>query len=146
MELILAWRNNPLIWQGLYQQAKEDKPIDWYEHWNWWHTRYNWKQFIIQVNDNNIWTRDIGYINIGQLDHWCPEVAIVIGEVSLWGQGIGRQALSLALDWLEELGYQKTHTTILKNNKRSIKLFESLGFQRVGDAREGEWAYEKNLS
>ena len=141
MELIMAWRSNPLIYQGLYRQSVTKIPLTWQEHWDWWNSRYNWRIFIIQVNDSN-WTRDVGYINIGQLDHWEPELGITIGEVSLWGKGVGKQALSLALDWLKEKGYKYVHTSIIKGNDNSIKLFEGLGFRRIGEAREGEWEYK----
>jgi len=144
LELILAWRSIPEVYKGLYQQAKENRPLTWDEHYSFWHNRHNWRQWIIQVNDN-ITTRDIGYINLGQLDNWNPEIAIVIGEVTLWGKGIGKQSLILAIDWLKEQGYEKVHTTILKNNERSIRLFESVDFKRTGEGREGEWTYEKNI-
>ena len=144
MELVLAWRSNPLVWQGHYQQHFDPHPLTWEEHYKWWHSKYNWKIFIIQVNDN-ISTRNVGSIDVGQLDHWCPEVGISIGEVTLWGKGVGKQSLSLALDWLKEKGYEKVHTTILKDNERSIRLFESVGFKRIGEAREEEWEYSLQL-
>ena len=140
LELMLAWRNSPLVWQGLYTQSKENRPLTWEEHHKWWNSRHNWKIFIIQVNDT-ITTRDIGVVSFSQLDSWCPSVGIYIGEVSLWGKGIGKQGLLLALDWLKGEEYSAVWTTILSNNERSIKLFQSLGFQKVFQAREGEDTY-----
>lgn len=148
LELILAWRNNPLIWQGLYTQSRENRPLTWEEHYKFWHSPYRatWKQFIIQINDGQ-WTRSVGYVQFGQLDHWRPEIACVIGEVSLWGQGIGKEATLLALDWLGNQDwhgkkYEKIHTSVLKSNERAVRLFESVGFKRIGEAREDEWEYE----
>jgi len=137
MELVLKWRNIPEVYRGFYQQSRENRVLTYEEHYKWWHSRYNWQTFIIMFEG-----KDAGCINIGQLDNWNPEVSIFIGEVTLWGKGIGKQALSLALDWLKSKGYEKVHTTILKNNARAIWLFESLGFQWVGEARKTEWAYE----
>ena len=143
MELVLAWRNSPPVYQGFYEQGYGSKgTISWTEHYLWWKSRFNWKRFITQVNDGMI-TRDVGCVNFSGLDNWNPEVGIFIGEVSLWGRGVGKKALSLALDWLKENGYTAVHTTILKYNMRSIKLFESIGFKKIGEGREGEFAFER---
>lgn len=143
LELILAWRSIPQVIRGIYSQSRTGF-ITWDEHYNWWHSRHNWKIFIIQVNDN-ISTRDVGVVSLSQLDNWKPQVGIIIGEVTLWGRGVGRQALLLALNWLREKRYSTVFTTILKNNERSIRLFEAVGFKRVSEGREGEWEYQVKL-
>lgn len=139
--LVLAWRNSPLVWQGLYTQSKENRPLSWEEHWKWWNTKPNWKIFIIQVNDGQT-TRDVGYLNIAQCEHWRPECGLSIGEVSLWGKGIAKQALQLGIEWLKESGYKRVHTSILNSNERSLKLFKSLGFKVIGEARQDETEVE----
>ena len=144
IELVLAWRNNSQVWERLYAQSRENRPLTWEEHYSWWNSRHNWQRWIIQVNDN-ITTRDVGCINLSQLDSWCPQVGLFIGEVGLWGKGVGRESLLLALSWLRAKGYVKVWTTILKDNERSIRLFGSVGFRRVGEGRVGEWSYEKDL-
>jgi RimJ/RimL family protein N-acetyltransferase len=143
--LVLAWRSIPKVYAGLYTQSREDRVPTWDEHWKWWKSRTTWKIFIIQVNDGET-TRDVGYLNIAQLDHWRPEVGLGIGEVTLWGQGIAKQALLFGIEWLKEHGYKRVHTSILKNNERSIKLFTSLGFKIMGDAREDEIEVELWIS
>ena len=144
LELVLAWRSIEKVYQWFYKQSRDKRALTWEEHLSWWRSRCNWKSFVIQINESN-WTRDVGIISFSQLDHWCPEVGIYIGEVTLWGKGIGRQALILGLDWLRGEGYDYSHASILKSNQRSIKLFESVGFTRVGEAREGEWEYKMKL-
>ncbi len=144
-ELILAWRSIPEVYHGLYTQRKENRVLTWAEHWKWWKTRYTWKVFIIQVNDGET-TRSVGYVNLGQLDHWKPEVGLVIGETTLWGQGIAKQALLLAIEWLKGKGYKRVHTSILKDNEGSMKLFQSVGFNIVGEARDGEWEVELRIA
>ncbi len=89
--------------------------------------------------------RDIGVVNIGQLDHWSPEIGVYLGEVTLWGKGYGKLSIELALEWLSNHGYKHCHTTILDSNERSIRLFESLGFKRLGDARQNESWYNRTL-
>jgi len=144
MELILAWRSIEKVYQGLYQQSRNKQPLTWEEHYHWWNSRHNWKRFIIQVNDS-ITTRDVGYINLGQLDSWKPQIGYAIGEITLWGKGIGKQAVALALDWLRDSGYIKVYTTVLKSNIGGTKVLEGSGFKRMGEGREDEWEYEKDL-
>ena len=137
---ILNLRNRLEVYQGFYNQGYLGKGIiTWDEHVEWWYSRFNWRRFIIQTN-----SIDVGGINIGQLDSWCPQVGIFI-EPTYWGKGVGKQALSLALSWLEERGYSAVQTTILKDNERSIRLFEGLGFKRIGDGRKGEYWYARRL-
>ena len=139
LEILLAWRN--LSSQGYYTQGKEKRPLTWNEHWAWWNKTQDWKRWIIQVN-NGVWTRDVGQIAFRDLYAWNPEVGVYIGEVTLWGQAVGRQALQLALGWLKEQGKHYCRTTIPGDNERAIRLFESCGFERQGEAREGEWQYQ----
>lgn len=142
LALIMSWRSNPDIYQGFYSQKA---PLVWEEHLRWWESRNkNWHQFVIVLNEDTHF-RDVGLVVIAQTDNWNPEIGIFVGEVSLWGKGIGKAAIGLALQWLRKRGYSHTHTTIKDDNKRSIKLFTILGFQRVCEARKGESRYEKVL-
>lgn len=138
LELMMAWRSNPQIYHGFYQQSA---PLEWGEHIDWWHSRNrDWRTFIIMYEH-----RPVGVVTIGQLDHWSPEVGYYLGEISLWGRGIGREAVSLALDWLRDKGYNYTHTTVLESNERSLNLLKNLGFLVLGKAREGELWLTKRL-
>lgn len=138
LELIMAWRSNPLVYEGFYQQVE---PLKWEEHITWWESRNkDWREFIIVFND-----RDVGVVTIGQLDHWNPEIGYFIGEVSLWGQGVGKEAVQSAMDWLKDKGYEYCHTTVLKSNSRSLNLLKGFGFQVLGDAREKELWLTKRL-
>ena len=137
LPLIMAWRSSPLVYEGFYSQ---NAPLVWDEHVRWFRSRNrDWRTFIIHYND-----RPVGILNIGQLDHWSPELGYAIGEVTLWGKGVGRQAVKLALDWLKDYGKQYCHTTVLKKNERSVRLLKSLGFDYMAEAREGEiWMSRK---
>jgi len=143
-ELMMAWRSNPILFKtGAYTQKA---PLTWNEHYTWWNTRGPWwKFFIIQVNDG-ITTHDVGVVNFGQLDNWNPEFNYYLGEVSLWSQGVGEQALQLGINWLREHGYCRLHTTIVDDNKRSEGVLRKLGFKRIRAARKGESYWEMKLS
>lgn len=131
LKQMMAWRNQPEVYQGFYQQKE---PLTRGEHLAWWKSRnQDWRTFIINYKG-----QDVGVITIGQLDHWSPEIGYYIGEVSLWGKGIGKKAVQKVLEILKTYGKQYTHTTVLENNERSLRLLKSLGFEILGKAREGE--------
>lgn len=141
--LIMAWRSNPKIYQGFYSQKS---PLVWEGHLKWFLSRnQDWRTFLIIYED-----RPIGVVNIGQLDHWSPEIGYFIGEVSLWGRGLGTMAVKLGIEWLQN--YAKSHlhitcihTTIKDDNIASIKLIKRLGFGRGMGARKGEHYWQREL-
>ena len=155
MELVLAWRNNPDIYKGFYKQSKGEGPIPWERHLSWWFSRYNWKTFMIVASlevtepicppPGGNGSRKVGFIQIGQLDCWKPQIGYAIGETTLWGKGVCKEAVRQALDWLREKGYIRVWTSVLKDNIGSYRVLEGLNFRKVGNAREGEWEYELNL-
>lgn len=136
-DFYLKVRNDPKVWAGFYTQ-KQPVTVD--EHMDWWDSRpCSWYKFIIEVLDI-----PVGILNIGQTEHWSPETGWAVLS-DYWGRGYGTAAVKLALNWLKERGYRYTHTTILKNNTRSLNLVKSLGFEVLGDAREGELWLTKKL-
>ena len=142
LPLKLAWRNNPLISQGFYSQSKNGNLISWEEHTNWWKSRNNWQDMVVMLVEDYT-ERPIGFVSIGQTDHWSPEVGFFVGEISLWGTGIGKEAVRQAIEFVRE--YAKSHahithlhTTVKKDNERSIRLLKSLGFEYSCEARPGE--------
>ena len=140
LDLMFEWRNNPEVYQGLYTQSKENRPLSWTEHVVWWQSRNkDWRTFIIEYEG-----KPVGVVNIGQLDYWEPETGIYVNFGS-WGKGIAKRALELVLTLLKDMKYKYTRTTILNNNERSIRLYSSLGFKKIGEARPGESLYRKEL-
>lgn len=134
---MLAFRNSPLVYQGFYRQRE---PLVWEEHCAWFRSRNSdWRTFIVLYGD-----RPVGIVTIGQLDHWSPEIGYHIGEVSLWGKGVGKEAVRLGCKYIKNYGREYCHTTVLKDNLRSVKLLKSLGFEYMAQARLGEiWMTRK---
>lgn len=141
LELMMAWRSNPRIYSGFYLQSD---PLTWQKHYAWWKSRRNRRDWIIVLQEGER-ARDVGSVNASSLDSDNPEVGIYIGEITAWGKGIARRAVSLALRWLQTAGYKKARASILTDNAASIRLFEALGFKQIGEGREGEWIYELEL-
>ena len=135
----LAIRNHPDVYPGFYQQRKTGV-IKWEDHCVWWYSRPStWKKFIVQLDG-----QDCGIVSFGQLDHWSPEIGYSI-HPAVQGEGHGTEAVKMALEKLKEWGYGYCHTTVLKDNERSLKLLKRLGFDILGDAREGELWLSKRL-
>ncbi|MBE3143543.1 MAG: GNAT family N-acetyltransferase [Planctomycetes bacterium] len=137
IDFYLKVRNDPKVWPGFYTQRE---PLTLETHLAWWYSRnQDWRKFIIELDG------PIGILNIGQLDHWSPEIGYALLP-EYWGKGYGTEAVKMALNWLKSRGYGYTHTTVLKTNKRSLNLLKGLGFEILGDAREGEvWLTKRIL-
>lgn len=81
----------------------------------------------------------IGYGMIAYIDSYngSCRMGIVLGERDVWGQGFGKEALTAVINYcFHDLGLHRIGVEIYAMNGRSIRLFESLGFQREGVVRE----------
>lgn len=126
MELIMSWRSNELIYRYF---IKQNGPLSWKEHYDFWISRKNRKDWIILLKEHEQW-RKIGSINVSDLDKPHPEIGIFIGEIGLWGRHIGRNATKIIVDWLKKKNYAGAIAIVLKENHSSIRLFESLNFKK----------------
>lgn len=141
LELLMAWRSNPLIYKFFYIQKE---PLNWEEHYSWWTSRINRRDWMILITEGNI-TRRVGSVNLSRLETDNPEVGVFIGELNLWGKNIGKSAVLEVVKWVQNMGRKRVHARILEDNIRSIKLFEALGFKKAKRGRVGEWIFEKVL-
>ena len=79
--------------------------------------------------------RHIGNLRIGAIDrhHRTATLALVIGERSAWGQGLGSDAIAAATDHaLTALGLDKLTARVYATNLGSIRAFEKAGWHREG--------------
>lgn len=75
--------------------------------------------------DGILWNQGVAWLGIG------------IGDREHWGQGIGGEALRLALNFaFNELNLRRVQLTVFAYNDRAIALYERLGFVREGAYRE----------
>lgn len=141
LPLLLAWAHIREIWEYLPTSRKNEN-LTWVDHLLWFKSRINRVDWVITY-----WNRPVGVIHIRGLDGEYPEIGLYIGETTLWGAGIGRLALSLAMEQaVTKLGIKKLDAVIHPENLRSVHLFKELGFERVGGARNGQGLYERSLS
>jgi len=83
--------------------------------------------------------RHIGNIKVGPINrrHNFAEVGIVIGEKSMWGKGLGSEAVGLASRYaFEKLGLHKLVAGCYSDNKGSEKAFAAAGYVREGVVRK----------
>ncbi len=142
LPIMLAWGQNSEIWKYMPTSRRGEK-LTWEKHHEWFVKRTSRADFmIIAKGTHDAWARAVGVVHVTNSQHPAPEVGLYIGETTLWGQGIGKRALSLVLDILFiSHSAQKVYAVIHPRNKRSVKLFTSAGFKKVGKARHGQGLY-----
>jgi len=148
LPLMLAWANNSKIWEYLPTSRKGEN-LTWEDHYSWWRSRTGDRQdWMIMVRWEGFSYRPVGVVHVTELQSEVPEVGLYIGETTLWGQGIGKEALRLLLSGFRN-SRPKVRAVIHPHNKRSVALFTGLGFVKTGKAegeRKGQECYEVNLS
>ncbi|OEH94443.1 GNAT family N-acetyltransferase [Bacillus solimangrovi] len=104
----------------------------------------NSKSYIIIDTETN---KSIGVTSLVNID-WKnrnAECIIDIGEKDYWGKGLGKEALSLILQYaFSELNLNRISLKVYSFNKRAINLYTSLGFTIEGEIRKdifrnGKW-------
>lgn len=86
---------------------------------------------IILRKDN----KHVGNIKIHRIDnhHRHGEIALIIGEKTCWGKGIGTEAISLLANYaFKNLNLHKIYAGCYAANLGSIKAFKKAGFKEDG--------------
>ncbi len=84
----------------------------------------------------------VGHVGLYQIDYRIrdAEFAIMLGEKSVWGQGLGRTCTRFALDFgFRELNLNRIHLSVLATNERAIHLYHTLGFRDEGQLRAAQF-------
>jgi len=113
-----------------------------------------WLQRVLQGDSNIIFAilllpnlEHIGNLGLHKIDliDRNAELGIFIGEKKYWGQGLGEEAIILALDYaFNVLNLKKVYLKVYEFNKRAIRCYEKVGFKLVGRLRQhlfrgGRW-------
>ena len=100
-----------------------------------------WKNLMSSLKMNNRRDYMIIYNNrrIGRtclIDHGdFEELSVYIGEISLHGQGLGKQAIQATL----QQAVKPVRSKVRHDNTLSLKAFQSVGFKPA--KQEGEWIW-----
>lgn len=81
--------------------------------------------YFIQVLENGVY-KTIGDVALSE-----NNMPIVIGDKSYWGRGIGKKAILTLIDRAKKIKIKSIKVEIYKYNKRSQKLFTSVGFKEI---------------
>ena len=131
----IKWRKDDEIWNllgGTKYFVSEAYEKKWVEN-----TIFDSKDLKLAIclveNDRyigNVYMTDINMINRSCESH------ILIGERDCWGQGYAREALLLAVDYMnKERGLRRFEALVLKGNTSSIKMHEKCGYVLEGVRR-----------
>jgi RimJ/RimL family protein N-acetyltransferase len=124
LELVLAWRSNPEVYQHFREQ---NKPLSWEDHVEWFKSRNSDRlDFVIEFDG-----RRVGVISLNADD----EVSIYLGDISARGNGVA----TAAVEWISERFFERTpiYAEVHEDNKRSKHLFKRCGFKHL--KRDGDW-------
>jgi N-acetyltransferase len=104
-----------------------------------------WIEFMTREGESGAWVieheqRPIGFANFRDIKpkgKSC-EIGIGIGEPTLWGKHLGREALELEVRYLlGDLGLHRIGLSVIAHNDRAIWMYKSLGFVVEGLERDG---------
>ena len=143
LPLLLAWSYISPVWEYLPTSRKGEE-LTWEQHNKWFYykrgTRLDW---MVIVEEKYERPRPTGVVHVVDIDKLYPEIGLYIGEMRLWEKGIGKDALRLGIREMERYSHVGgLHAVIHPENKRSIRLFTSLGFKRIGESRKEQSLYE----
>jgi RimJ/RimL family protein N-acetyltransferase len=94
------------------------------------------RDFIVMDLGND---RAIGWVSLSHIDqrNSATELEIIIGEVSEWGKGRGREAVSVLVDHaFSVMNLHRVHLRVPEYNQRAIVCFTACGFQKEGVLRD----------
>ena len=90
---------------------------------------------VILAMRQRIDTKIIGYVNIHNISaiHRSADLGIRIGDEKHRGQGLGKEALGLALDYCwNHLNLERVSLNVFRHNARAIAAYSACGFKKEG--------------
>jgi RimJ/RimL family protein N-acetyltransferase len=123
------------------------RPVDMMTHQQWWDGLGKDPTRIMFAIRKTADPAIIGYVQINGINsvHRSAELGIRIGAESLRGQGFGKEALGLALDFCwNHLNLNRVQLVAFKHNARAIGAYKAVGFRKEGLLRkaafiDGDW-------
>lgn len=84
---------------------------------------------LMVIEENSRLIGECNYRNVGG---GVAEIGIKICEADCQNRGLGKKILSLLISWLFRNGFSKIVLDTNVNNTRAQRVYESLGFSKVG--------------
>ncbi|WDV46389.1 GNAT family protein [Clostridiaceae bacterium M8S5] len=127
----IEWYNNEKVMY--YSEGITDKIYDMYiiERMYTYLSKIG-ELYFIETLDDGKW-QSIGDVTLAE-----SNLPIVIGQERFWGLGIGKKVVTKLLERATQIGIREITIEIYSYNERSKRLFESLGFIKIGETEKGE--------
>lgn len=132
---INQWRNDPEVMQYLTNQFRFiglQADRNWFAYYQ---QHRNEAVRLAILDEGSL----VGTVQLTQIDRMNQqaEYSIMIGEKNHQSKGLGRQATRAILSHaFLDLNLHRIYLTVLPDNERAIRLYESIGFQREGIYRK----------
>lgn len=139
VDALYAYKNDPAVANllGGFTNGYSRADIEaWVEHHRTLANEIVWA--IASVDG----ARCLGHVGLYNLDHRARrgEFAIMLGDRSVWGRGLGKAVTRLVVDYgFRFLNLNRLELSVLGNNRRAIALYESLGFVKEGTLRQAQF-------
>ena len=128
------WKNDSEIYKylgGGFMPVSIDQQLKWLD--SYIDTTGNNKRFIICQVEGDQAIGMIGLYDINWIHRVC-EIGVFIGDRQVRGKGYAKEAcLLLEIFASEYLNLRKIKLSVVSENKQAIKLWNSLGYQIVGE-------------
>ena len=131
---LLAWNNDPEVLAWAEEDEIESRSLDEVQR-IWRAISVNAHCFLMELDSEPVGECWLQRMNLERLVARHPgevvrRIDIAIGVPSLWGQGLGREAVGLLLDF----GFHRERVDVIyacvdTGNVRSRRMFASLGFE-----------------
>lgn len=123
------------------------RPIDMMTHQQWWDSLGKDPAKVVFAIRKTTDPAIIGFVQIIGINsvHRSAELGIRIGEEKNRGQGYGKEALRLAVDFCwNHLNLNRVQLIVFKHNQRAIGAYKAVGFKKEGLLRKaafigGSW-------
>lgn len=124
------------------------RPVDMMAHRQWWDGLGKDPTKVMFAIRKTTEPTIIGYVQIAGINsvHRSAELGIRIGTEKNRGQGFGKEALGLAVDFCwKHLNLNRVQLVVFKHNHRATRAYRSAGFRKEGVLRQaafidGAWA------
>jgi RimJ/RimL family protein N-acetyltransferase len=111
------------------------RPVDMMAHQQWWDGLGKDATRIVFAIRKTSEPTIIGYLQINGINsvHRSAEIGIRIGDEKNRGQGYGKEALGLALEFCwNHLNLNRVQLVVFKHNDRAIGAYKAVGFKKEG--------------
>jgi diamine N-acetyltransferase len=136
LELLRKWANDPQL-RGLTGETTPMTPAGAEEYLERLSHDPNRVWFVIVLKDSGRVIGETGLLRM--FPAWrTTDLSIIIGEKDAWGQGYGREAIRLMIDYA--FGYLNFHRIaigVVGFNASALRFYEKVGFKQEGIQRDG---------